>query len=152
MSSSSATDTYCPIALLPYRETPVLNDPVHYASQLAVSLSQMLAQEFEALRNQDLDQFEQLQPVKTELLAEITRLAPAAPEMQALPEWQDFRATMLACRDAHRRNAVLMERKLEAIRGTLQSLRVDGAASSVEVYDRLGHISRFSRHSGYSDA
>lgn len=137
---------------MPYCEFLVLNDPVHYASQLAVSLSQMLAQEFEALRNQDLDQFEQLQPVKTELLAEITRLAPAAPEMQALPEWQDFRATMLACRDAHRRNAVLMERKLEAIRGTLQSLRVDGAASSVEVYDRLGHISRFSRHSGYSDA
>lgn len=129
-----------------------MTDPAPFATELAKQLSQMLEQEFEALRNQEIDQFEQLQPVKTELIAEITRLAPAAADIQALPEWQDFRTTMLACRDAHRRNAVLMERKLEAIRGTLQSLRVDGAASSVEVYDRLGHISRFSRHSGYSDA
>ena len=59
---------------------------------------------------------------------------------------------MLGCRDAHRRNAVLMERKLEAIRGTLQSLRLEDPSSSVEVYDRLGHISRFSRKTGYSDA
>jgi hypothetical protein len=55
---------------------------------------------------------------------------------------------MLVCRDAHRRNAVLMERKLEAIRGTLQSLRLEDPSSSVEVYDRLGHISRFSRNTG----
>jgi flagellar biosynthesis/type III secretory pathway chaperone len=112
----------------------------------------MLEQEFEALRTQQIDQFEQLQPVKAELLAEITRLAPPAADMQALPEWQEFRDTMIQCRDLHRRNAVLMERKLEAIRGTLQSLRVDDDASSVEVYDRLGHVSRFGRNSGYSDA
>ena len=134
------------------RETQLVNDPVLYATQLAEQLAQVLEQEFAALRSQDLDQFEQLQPVKNELLAEITRLAPPGTEIQSLPEWQDFRAIMVACRDAHRRNAVLMERKLEAIRGTLQSLRVDGESSSVEVYDRLGHISRFSRHSGYSDA
>ena len=129
-----------------------MTDTVPYAMQLAEQLAQLLEQEFAALRSQDIDHFEQLQPVKNELLAEITRLAPPGTEIQSLPEWQDFRAIMVACRDAHRRNAVLMERKLEAIRGTLQSLRVDGESSSVEVYDRLGHISRFSRHSGYSDA
>jgi len=129
-----------------------VTDTVPYAMQLAEQLAQLLEQEFAALRSQDIDQFEQLQPVKNELLAEITRLAPPGTEIQSLPEWQDFRATMVACRDAHRRNAVLMERKLEAIRGTLQSLRVNGESSSVEVYDRLGHISRFSRNSGYSDA
>ena len=129
-----------------------MNETVAYAAKLADQLSQMLEQEFEALRNQEIDQFEQLQPVKTELLAEITRLAPSAADIQALPEWQDFRNTMIICRDLHRRNTVLMERKLEAIRGTLQSLRVDDAASPVEVYDRLGQISRFGRNSGYSDA
>jgi len=34
----------------------------------------------------------------------------------------------------------------------LQSLRLEDPSSSVEVYDRLGHINRFSRNSGYSDA
>ena len=125
---------------------------MHYATQLADQLLQMLEQEFEALRSQEIEQFELLQPAKTELLAEITRLAPPAAELQDLPDWQDFRSILLACRDAHRRNAVLMERKLEAIRGTLQSLRLEDPSSPVEVYDRLGHISRFSRHSGYSDA
>ena len=125
---------------------------MQYATQLADQLALMLEQEFEALRSQEIEQFELLQPGKAELLAEITRLAPSATDIQALPEWQDFRSTMVACRDAHRRNAVLMERKLEAIRGTLQSLRLEDTSSPVEVYDRLGHISRFSRHSGYSDA
>jgi flagellar biosynthesis/type III secretory pathway chaperone len=129
-----------------------LTDSIPYATKLADQLAQMLEQEFEALRTQQIDQFEQLQPVKAELLAEITRLAPPAADIQALPEWQEFRDTMIQCRDLHRRNAVLMERKLEAIRGTLQSLRVDDEASSVEVYDRLGHVSRFGRNSGYSDA
>jgi len=129
-----------------------LSDPVQSAKELATQLSHMLEQEFVALRSQELDQFEQLQPLKNELLAEITRLAPPATDVQTLPQWQDFRELMLVCRDLHRRNAVLMDRKLEAIRGTLESLRFPDPASSVEVYDRLGHISRFSRKSGYSDA
>ena len=123
-----------------------------YAKQLADQLEQMLEQEFETLRTQEIDQFELIQPVKTELLEEITRLAPSANDIQVLPEWQEFRNTMILCRDLHRRNAVLMERKLEAIRGTLESLRSEDPSSSVEVYDRLGHVSRFGRKSGYSDA
>ena len=131
---------------------PALNDPIRQAQDLATQLSQILEREFEALRTQELDQFEQLQPVKNELLLEITRLAPNAQDVQTLAEWQAFRQTMIECRDLHRRNTVLMDRKLEAIRGTLQSLRLQDASSSVEVYDRLGHISRFSRNTGYSDA
>jgi hypothetical protein len=52
----------------------------------------------------------------------------------------------------HRRNAVLMERKLESIRGALDSLRLPGTGSGVEIYDRLGHVSRFSRGRGYNEA
>ena len=59
---------------------------------------------------------------------------------------------MVICRDFHRRNTLLMNRKLEAIRGTLDSLRLQDTASPVEVYDRLGLISRVSRNNGYSDA
>ena len=129
-----------------------MTEPTEQANALASQLAEILELEFDALRIQDLDKFEQLQPIKNELLTELTRLAPPAHEVQTLPQWQSFREVMLACRDAHRRNAVLMERKLEAIRGTLQSLRLEDPSSSVEVYDRLGHISRFSRNTGYSDA
>ena len=129
-----------------------MTEPTEQANALATQLAEILELEFDALRVQDLDKFEELQPIKNELLTELTRLAPPAHEVQTLPQWQSFREVMLACRDAHRRNAVLMERKLEAIRGTLQSLRLEDPSSSVEVYDRLGHISRFSRNTGYSDA
>jgi len=59
---------------------------------------------------------------------------------------------MFECRDMHRRNEILIVRKLDAIRGTLQSMVIDDPASSVEVYDRLGKINRLRRRRGYSDA
>ena len=130
----------------------VLNQALNQAKEFATQLAHILELEFQALRDQALDQFEQLQLVKNELLHEITLLAPGAEELQTLTEWQDFRETMLICRDFHRRNALLMNRKLDAIRGTLDSLRLNDTASPVEVYDRLGLISRFSRHNAYSDA
>ena len=129
-----------------------LSEALHQAKELAMQLAHILELEFQALREQELDQFEQLQPVKNDLLSAITALAPGAQELQQQPEWQDFRETMVICRDFHRRNTLLMNRKLEAIRGTLDSLRLHDAASPVEVYDRLGSISRFSRNNGYSDA
>ena len=122
------------------------------AQQFATQLAQILELEFQALRKQEIDHFEQLQPVKAELLGLITSLAPPAEELQSAPDWQEFRSTMTDCRDLHRRNQVLIERKLDAIRGTLQSLRLPDATSSLEVYDRLGHIARFSRAQGYNDA
>lgn len=125
---------------------------VSKAQQLATQLAQMLELEFQALRKQEIDHFEQLQPVKAELLGSITNMAPSAEVLQSVPEWQEFRTTMAGCRDLHRRNQVLIERKLDAIRGTLQSLRLPDTTSSIEVYDRLGHIARFSRNQGYNDA
>lgn len=126
--------------------------PIARAQELATQLAQILELEFQALRQQELDQFEQLQPVKTEVLSEITSLAPPAALLQNEQEWQDFRAQMLVCRDLHRRNEVLIERKLESIRGTLQSLRIEEATSPIEVYNRLGQVARFSKAQGYSDA
>lgn len=132
--------------------TDLPTSSISRAQELATQLAQILELEFQALRQQELDQFEQLQPVKTELLSEITSLAPPAALLQNEQEWQGFRDQMLVCRDFHRRNEVLIERKLESIRGTLQSLRVEEATSPIEVYNRLGQVARFSRAQGYSDA
>ena len=121
------------------------------ALTVADQLVQLLALEFEALKSQDLDRFESLQPGKNDLLAELTQLCPSPEDLQKLPEWDALRERLIECRDLHRRNAVLIERKLDTIRGALHSLRVGDSGSPVEVYDRLGQVARFSRGRGYQE-
>ena len=118
---------------------------------LASQLSQLLLLEFEALKVQDLDRFEALQPGKNELLAGLAKLCPTAEELQKLPEYEELRNVLIDCRDLHRRNAVLIERKLDTIRGTLHSLHTGESGSPVEVYDRLGQVARYSKGRGYQD-
>ena len=114
-------------------------------------LVQLLALEFEALKSQDLDRFESLQAGKNDLLTELSALCPSAEDLQNLPEWDALRELLIECRDMHRRNAVLIERKLDTIRGALHSLRAGDSGSPVEVYDRLGQVARFSRGRGYQE-
>ena len=114
-------------------------------------LVQLLALEFEALKSQDLDRFESLQAGKNDLLADLAGLCPSAEDLQNLPEWDALRELLIECRDMHRRNAVLIERKLDTIRGALHSLRAGDSGSPVEVYDRLGQVARFSRGRGYQE-
>ena len=121
------------------------------ALSVSEQLVQLLALEFEALKSQDLDRFESLQAGKNDLLAEMSQLCPSADDLQQLPEWEPLRERLIECRDMHRRNAMLIERKLDAIRGTLHSLRTGDSGSPVEVYDRLGQVARFSRGRGYQE-
>ena len=121
------------------------------AVSLAKQLSELLLLEFEALKVQDLDRFEALQPGKNELLAGLSQLCPSAEDLQSLPEFEDLKVLLVDCRDLHRRNAVLIERKLDTIRGTLHSLHTGESGSPVEVYDRLGQVARFSKGRGYQD-
>jgi flagellar biosynthesis/type III secretory pathway chaperone len=121
------------------------------ALSLAKQLSELLLLEFEALKVQDLDRFEALQPGKNELLAGLSQICPSAEDLQRLPEFEGLRLLLVDCRDLHRRNAVLIERKLDTIRGTLHSLHTGESGSPVEVYDRLGQVARFSKGRGYQD-
>ena len=131
---------------------PIDPDLHQRAQALVLQLSQMLELEFDALRVQDLDEFERLQPIKNDLLSRLTEMAPAKDVLETDPQWSGWLESIAECRDMHRRNAVLMERKLESIRGALDSLRLPGTGSGVEIYDRLGNVSRFSRGRGYNEA
>jgi flagellar biosynthesis/type III secretory pathway chaperone len=125
------------------------------ALALVNGLEVLLEQEFEALKSQDLDRFEQLLEQKNDLLEQLSNLSGVRQPDDADrlgSEWDAFKARMVECRDMHRRNEILIVRKLDAIRGTLQSMVIDDPASSVEVYDRLGKINRLRRRRGYSDA
>ena len=124
---------------------------------LVQTLDELLEQEFEHLKAQNLDAFEASQTSKNELLQQLAQLAGIhGPESaDALgPEWDGFKEHMAHCRDMHRRNEVLIVRKIDAIRGALQSMQIQDPTSSVEIYDRLGKVSRAGRHGGrgYAEA
>ena len=132
-----------------------LPDAVVQAQALALSLEQMLEQEFEHLKAQNLDAFDAGQSEKNVLLQELTQLAGITGPDSADglgPEWDSFKNTIAHCRNLHRRNEVLINRKIEAVRGALQSLQVEDPSSSVEIYDRLGKVSRLRKGRGYSEA
>lgn len=119
------------------------------------ALSLVLEDEFAALKVQDLDRFEQLLDQKTGLLQELSDITGVRQPEDADKlgeEWAEFRSQMLACRDMHRRNEILIVRKLDAIRGALDSLQITDPTSSVDVYDRLGRVNRMRRGRGYSEA
>ena len=127
------------------------------ALALAQTLQDMLELEFEQLKVQNLDAFEASQASKNELLQQLAQLAGIhGPDTaDALgPEWDGFKEHMAHCRDMHRRNEVLIVRKIDAIRGALQSMQIQDAASSVEIYDRLGKVSRVGKRGGrgYAEA
>jgi len=121
------------------------------ALALAQTLDDLLEQEFEHLKVQNLDAFEASQSSKNELLQQLAQLTgihgPASADALG-PEWDGFKEHMAHCRDMHRRNEVLIVRKIDAIRGALQSLQIQDPASSVEIYDRLGKVSRGGRRNG----
>ncbi|MEI7737399.1 MAG: flagellar protein FlgN [Betaproteobacteria bacterium] len=116
------------------------------------SLETVLEQEFEALKIQDLDHLDRLLNAKNTLLEEIGVMTGVKNPQDADElddSWQNFRSKMLYCRNLHRRNEILILRKLDAIRGALKSLQIMDPSSSVEVYDRLGRLNRIKRSRNY---
>lgn len=140
-------------------EPHALPDPTQAHGQacvLAQSLQDMLELEFEQLKQQRLDEFDAQQAAKNALLQELTALAGISDTRSADdlgPEWDPFKSQMRRCRDLHRRNEILIHRKIDAVRGALQSLQCEDPASSVDIYDRLGKVARRPRSGrGYTDA
>ena len=136
-----------------------LTDRVALAQARAQRLLTLLGDEFAALKAQQIDTFEQLQPGKSELLTAMGILtgvtgqdADSADRPLSDPAWDTFKGIMVQCRDAHRRNELLIAHQLDAIRGTISALQGTSGQASVEVYDRLGKLSRIKRARGYNEA
>ncbi len=123
------------------------------ALEHGLALHKLLEQEFDALREQNLDIFEALQPEKTLIFDSLIRLSGVGTASNRLddPEWDTFKNLITDCRDMHRRNEILITRKLDAIRGTLQTLNGGDTTASVEVYDRLGRMARSRSARGYEE-
>jgi flagellar biosynthesis/type III secretory pathway chaperone len=133
-----------------------LSDPqaLPQAMDRVHDLEQLLEREFEALRTQEIDRFDDLAQTKSDLLTQlgqITGIQDKSDADQLDSTWDGFRTQMQHCRQLHQRNQILLMRKLDAIRGALDSLQMSDPTSSLEVYDRLGKVRRTRRSSmGYS--
>ncbi len=136
--------------LLPPAASPELVASIQHA----LALKDLLEQEFEALRAQDLDAFEAMQDKKVDIFDTLNALTRVGTPDSVIddPDWDSFRQIISECRELHRRNEVLISRKLDAIRGTLNTLLGIDQTASVEVYDRLGRMSRGRRGRGFEEA
>ncbi|MDA7814998.1 flagellar protein FlgN [Porticoccaceae bacterium] len=115
-------------------------------------LKQVLEKEFQALKDQDLTHFDELQDQKLEILSFLasedllervkiyTQDSNKKTAMANLSAWDDIMLLIADCKDMHSRNEMFISRKLETIRGALQTIQSPDPMNTVEVYDRLGKI------------
>jgi flagellar biosynthesis/type III secretory pathway chaperone len=128
-----------------------LRDGLHKANALVA----LLQEELTLLTAGDLDSFEALQGRKAETLESLSALVPTLSGEVSIGEGPDVETTaalideikevLATCRDAHLKNAILIDRKIEATRSALEVLRSSRSADTGETYDKLGKIKR-----GYS--
>ena len=115
----------------------------------ALSLKDLLNNEFESLKKQDIDTFEALQQPKIDILnflasEDLSRIIkdnidPSIVESVS-EAWNDLMSIISECKDLHMRNEIFINRKLESIKGALKTIQNPDPLSSVEVYDRLGKV------------
>ena len=115
----------------------------------ALSLKDLLNNEFESLKKQDIDTFEALQQSKTDILnflasEDLSKIIKDTNDPSAVVSvsetWNELMSIISECKDLHMRNEIFINRKLESIKGALKTIQNPDPLSSVEVYDRLGKV------------
>ena len=114
------------------------------------TLKLILIEEFDALKVQDLSAFEALQSRKADILALLTDeeviaqlgnySSPSSTSDSQSDGWNRVISVLEDCKELHLRNQILIDRKLESIRGALLTLQSSDRFNDVEIYDRLGKI------------
>ena len=128
------------------------------ASNSVEALHALLAQEFEALQQKNLDLFQNLQPEKIKLLKEIQKFDAAKNEfLQAgsnnadpadldtllLPEqrskWIAFLSILKECDILHRKIDQYLSQKIQTTNKILEILQVNKAHNATRLYDAYGN-------------
>lgn len=108
----------------------------------AARLATLLQAEFEALKTRDLAAFDALQQERGDVLLRLAGVAEVASAQTPMPSWWEALLPGLSqCKQDHLRNIQLLQRQLHAVKGALQALQGETAVS-VDLYDRLGQVSR----------
>ena len=120
---------------------------------LGNQLKNTLEEEFIALSEKNLDHLETVQVRKVELLQSIQMQWPQSTSIDAPekddpstsddtsdPLWDEARALLNECKEAHIRNDLLLKRQLEVVRTVLSSLTQRSADNHSDLYDKMGRM------------
>ena len=114
---------------------------IHHTLELLHSLEQILEHEFNALKEQDLDTFDGLQSRKVSTLEAVASegaldhlFNSTAVNAQRHTE---LRERIQRCHELHRRNEILIKRKLDAVKNALSTLK-STRLPDPETYTRRG--------------
>jgi len=112
------------------------------AQEDASRLGALLQLEFEALKSRDLAAFDALQAERGDVLTRLAQVADVVSAQVPVPDWWNALLPGLTqCKQDHLRNIQLLQRQMQAVKGALQALQGESAVS-VDLYDRLGQVSR----------
>ena len=115
------------------------------------TLEKILEQEFSVLKQQDMDAFDRLQPRKIAIMEalgadgvieSITASDTSEKSQSSREEISSIKILIDRCHELHRRNEILINRKLEAVKGALASLREGSTTDDVEVYTKAGGLAK----------
>ena len=109
-------------------------------------LDSLLTEEFEALKNQNLEFFEALQAEKLKILEVLAGLdfigekldKAATQELLNNPIWNEITSLLERCKRSHQRNELLISKQLDSIRGALSALQDQDPSATLELYTKLG--------------
>lgn len=130
-------------------ESPSMDAALLAAPDDAARLAEILSLEFDALKTRDLSAFEAIQEEKNQVLHNLASLAQwAAIQTTAPVVWQQLQESLQQSKQDHLRNIQLLQRQLQAVKGTLQALQGE-SGPGVDLYDRMGQIARRQGAWGY---
>ena len=109
-------------------------------------LESLLTEEFEALKNQNLEIFETLQAEKLKILEVLADLdfigenidQAATQQLLNDPIWNEITTLLERCKRSHQRNELLISKQLDSIRGALSALQDQDPSATLELYTKLG--------------
>jgi flagellar biosynthesis/type III secretory pathway chaperone len=109
-------------------------------------LDSLLTEEFEALKNQNLEAFETLQSEKVKILERLAELNLSEETLDQTtlqqlindPMWNEITSLLDRCKRSHQRNELLISKQLDTIRGALSTLQNQDPSATLELYTKLG--------------
>ena len=126
------------------------DDAIRFANEL----HKLLELEFEALKLQKLSEIESIQEKKIPLLEYLNAdsIKANVKEADGEADWDSFKSIISECKSAHRRNEILVNRRIESIKNALSTLTGENRDDELEMYDKLGKLAQKKNSKGILEA